>query len=190
MEMELNWNEKIFIENNLDAVFVAGSIRLEDKGTEIIDPICQPIEVINAIKFQYNRGKIKVTNDFEEVLELEDMKDRNTSKVHTVNGVDGDTFEHTIYDNNSGMFSVNAINAGKAMEVFPASSDTGLIEISYNDLDRAEAVIFINQQWKKFESEVNKSTDKRKLLFYLNIANELGASEKKVAILSNRLGVL
>jgi hypothetical protein len=196
----MDWNKKIAVTNKSGTIVLAGILEIPHGAEDfLVDPSRHPESTIKALQLFEQRGTITVTNNYKETPEK--IKDSYlVKKVQTVSSEHGDTHDHYVFDpfkEDSKVISVKEINLSNG-NLHTEEIDTnskGIVVSEQNavaddKMTREEAIDLINSQWKKFESEVNKITDVRKLNFLQVIAMEIGASDKKQKIIEDRLSSL
>jgi hypothetical protein len=199
----MDWEKLFSVSNHSGMGVFHGSLDIPD-GTDslIIDPNSRGEHTVEAIKSYVKRGILKVTNDFVVPNLVGANKDIVVAKVQSADGGDGDKHNHYVFDpfaqeSNTKSFSVQEIDMGKG--VTEEQIDTTGKGIVVNPpsptppserMTNEEAIELLGLQWKKFESEVNKITDVRKLNFLQVVATQNGASDKKQQVIADRLSQL
>lgn len=160
-------------------VLISGVFNLENEKSVVIDPVLKPKAIIDDLKIFDRRGYIEVTNN----ITITESAKKDSFGVKTLDSGGGKK-----------AISVTSIDlGGKAISVETATNEPKAevkVEapaVVEEKITREQAVELLNVHWKKFESEVNKMTDARKLNFLQIVALEEGVAEKKKEIIEARL---
>jgi hypothetical protein len=198
--IKMDWEKKFTIKNIGGSVIITGVVVLPDGQEREIDPTRYSEQVVKDLKVFHARGNIEVTNKLNAPKE-EKEEQFGTRKIQTTNALNGEKNDHFVLDPHNSAISIQEINLSRGINVEEdlTADNAGAIVVHDNnktavaDKDRMtkdEAVALLGQHWKKFESEVGKIDDLRKLNFLLVVAIEQGVIDKKKEILDNRIKAL
>lgn len=189
----MDWNKKFEVTNIANGIIIVGITSIPHLGTAEVNPLTSSLKAIEKYKLLHAMGKITVTNDFESEYSP-NYSENNTIQVNTVRNEEGDTRSHTIYSpyQGDGGYKISNVEMGKAVAVNEnINSQKSVVFNSPTGIDeKINAREFLDQQWKKVQSEISKITDTNLLQFYLEVATEWSISEKKIEMLKNRIAEL
>lgn len=183
----MDWNQKFSATNESETVIVTGIIALKHLETIVVDPSRHPESTINDLKIFNQRGMIKASNDIKETADA--AFDVAVKTIFT-SGKNGAKNEHVVLDEPKRAISVESIDmGGKAVNVdnmLEQKASPAMAEVE-EPMTEKEATELLGLHWKRFESEVGRMNDPKKLNMLLVTAEQTGAAEKKKQIVQTRL---
>lgn len=176
------YNGFVKITNKSGGSISMGKFSLKHGKSREINPISYSESVIKALEIFLARGVIEVTPiDNVEVAEKEDT---NVVKKETIKNEKGEKHEHSVFD-------PATAKKEKAIQVNSIEDNSKAIEVSFNQLDKAEAVDFLEQHWKTIERDLQSYKSVKRLEFMLSVANEIGMNgNKKCELIEDRIAEL
>jgi hypothetical protein len=197
----MDWNKPFAVTNKSGMIVIAGTIEIHHNTENyIVDPTRHPESTIKSLQIFEQRGTISVTNDIKQVAQKA-KEDFGVKKVQSIANDAGDKHDHFVFDpfkDAKSAINVSEVKMEKGIEVeedLTSDSEKGIVVheqkiVADEQMTKEQAIELLNSHWKKFESEVNKIDDLRKLNFLQVVAIEIGAADKKKEILENRINSL
>lgn len=195
----MDWEKVFSVKNYSGLIIIASGIEIPH-GTDsyIVEPFKYSEQAIDQLKNFERRGLIEVTNDVKMSLKTKSGESLPVRKVESADGDSGKSHNHFVFDPESEYQSksinVQEINMGRGSNVEEIDMGDGAkgivlgeLKPSVKPMTKDEALELLNLHWKKFESEVKKIEDVRKLNLLQIVAMENGAAEKKVQIIEERI---
>ncbi|WP_336784158.1 hypothetical protein [Paenibacillus illinoisensis] len=180
----MDWNKKFNAINESGRIIISGVLTLLHGTTTVVDPARHPEKTVEDLKIFHRRGMIQVNNNVVEAKPLK-MNDIAVKKLETTKA-NGKKNEHVVLDAPKPIEVAPIDLGGKPVSVTEPIAETPKV-VADEKMTKEEATELLGLHWKRFESEVGKMTDKRKLNFLLIVADESGAADKKKQIIEARL---
>jgi hypothetical protein len=178
----LGYNGFVKITNKAGGSISMGKFSLKHGRSKDINPMNFSDSTVKSLDIFLAKGVIEVTPiDNVEVAEREDT---NVVKKETIKNEKGEKNEHSVFD-------PATAKKERAIQVNSVEDNSNAIEISFTEVDKAEAMDFLEQHWKKIEKELVNYRSIKRLTYMLSVANEIGMNgNKKYELIEDRIAEL
>lgn len=173
----MDFSQPFVVRNESGGKLVIGTLVIEHGYSKEIHPLRYPAETIIRLETmqKLNRIFIEEAEPIQEPEKLVSAEDLQTKEGH----------EYTIFNpDREKSISVQPVSSGKAVEV---TSLTDSEPDVYSDYDRMKATDFLNQHWRKVESEIKKIDQPGRLAFLLEMAEGNEVAPKKIELIKQRI---